>query len=335
MPLMTSPLLSAWRTPMRMVSRRWMNFGTRSWLRLPTEASPERHGQTKPAQDRKGRAANIVEQQLKNVRRKATSQKEKKMKTKALWLIVSVSPLCCAAQDSDALASQGTKAFRGNPMQKVLNATQRVRFTKSTLRHASIWDKKGPPLGKYKSNLDISEVFTLSNSRIGFHDETERQERCAQSEAWDLAKHLYKLKANDNATFFSPAEKWVLPSASAREPEETEFMVHSGASMHMVSENDLHSAELETLRTSRSPTTVMANGEVRTNEEATENFKQLDLFVTVMLLQETPAVLSLRKLCEEHGYTYHWKSGQKPHLIKKGKRTDCKNQTMFHLWFLE
>ena len=106
--------------------------------------------------------------------------------------------------------------------------------------------------------------------------------------------------------------------------------------MHMVSEKDLNSAELETMRTSRSPTTVMtAKGEVRTNKEATVYVKQLDLFVTVMLLQETPAVLSLGKLCEEHGYTYHWKSGQNPHLSENGKRIDCKCQTTYHLWFLE
>ena len=41
-----------------------------------------------------------------------------------------------------------------------------------------------------------------------------------------------------------------------------------------------------------------------------------------MLLEGTPAVLSL-KLCEDHGYTYHWISGQKPHLIINGKRIDC------------
>ena len=42
-----------------------------------------------------------------------------------------------------------------------------------------------------------------------------------------------------------------------------------------------------------------------------------------MLLEETPAVLSLVKLCEDHGYTYHWTSGQKPHLIRNGKKIDC------------
>ena len=43
-----------------------------------------------------------------------------------------------------------------------------------------------------------------------------------------------------------------------------------------------------------------ANGEVQTREEATENVKRLDLLVTVMLLEETPAV-SVKKLCEDHG----------------------------------
>ena len=45
--------------------------------------------------------------------------------------------------------------------------------------------------------------------------------------------------------------------------------------------------------------------------------------MTVVLLEETPAVLSLGKLCEDHGYTYHWTRGQKPHLTKNGKRIDC------------
>ena len=94
--------------------------------------------------------------------------------------------------------------------------------------------------------------------------------------------------------------------------------------MHMVRKRDLNSAELETMRTSRSPTTVMtANGEVQTREEDTVNVKELDLFVTVMLLEETPAVLSLGKLFEDHGNAHHWTSGQKPHLTRNGKRIDC------------
>ena len=48
---------------------------------------------------------------------------------------------------------------------------------------------------------------------------------------------------------------------------------------------------------------VLASGEVQTNEEAQENVFDLDFFVTVQLLEDTLAVLSLGKLCEEHGYT--------------------------------
>ena len=48
--------------------------------------------------------------------------------------------------------------------------------------------------------------------------------------------------------------------------------------MHMISKNDLNSSELETLTTSRSPTTVItANGEVQTREEATVYVKELDI----------------------------------------------------------
>ena len=44
-------------------------------------------------------------------------------------------------------------------------------------------------------------------------------------------------------------------------------------------------------------------GEVHTNEEAQVFVHDLNLFVTVQLLEETPAVLSLAKLCEDHGYS--------------------------------
>ena len=46
---------------------------------------------------------------------------------------------------------------------------------------------------------------------------------------------------------------------------------------------------------------MTANGEVQTREEATVHVKELDLFVTVMLLEKTHAVLSLGKPCEDHG----------------------------------
>ena len=38
------------------------------------------------------------------------------------------------------------------------------------------------------------------------------------------------------------------------------------------------------------------------------------------VLEDTPAVLSQGKLCDEHGYSYEWINGQKPHLNKNGIR---------------
>ena len=121
--------------------------------------------------------------------------------------------------------------------------------------------------------------------------------RCARGKTWNLARNIYKLKEKDKATFYSPTEKWIMPAASTVKPEEREFVVDSGASIHTVSRKDLNSAELETMRISKNPTTVVtANGEVQTREEATVYVKELNSFVTVMLLEETPPVLSLWNL---------------------------------------
>ena len=195
-------------------------------------------------------------------------------------IVKSVSQLGCVSQDSDALVSQGTKEFRGDPMQKVLNAIRRVRFTQSALRHASILKKPGPSLGTIQVKIPHQRSPHAMKFEDWSHEETERQERCARGKAWNLAKNMYKLKEKEKATFYSPAEEWVLPAASTQEPEEREFVVDSGASMHMVSKRDLNSAEFQTMRISKNPTTVMtANGEVQTKEEATVYVKELDLFV--------------------------------------------------------
>ena len=65
---------------------------------------------------------------------------------------------------------------------------------------------------------------------------------------------------------------------------------------------ETNSAELETMMTSKSPAMVMtANGEEHSREEATVRVKELNLFSTVMLLEETSAVLRRVKLWEDHG----------------------------------
>ena len=63
--------------------------------------------------------------------------------------------------------------------------------------------------------------------------------------------------------------------------------------MHMISKKDLNDAEIDTLTKSCSSMIVItANVEVQTHAEATVHAKELDIFLSVKVLESTPAVLS-------------------------------------------
>ena len=170
---------------------------------------------------------------------------------------------------------------------------QRVESTKAFARHTKIRDKN-PSLGYFcPGEPHQRSPNAPKNLRIGLRRRQSGQEQGAREAAWKLAKSVFKLKEHQRATFFSPSENRCLP-ASTLKPEERKFVVDSGASMHMISKKDLNDAELETAKTSRSPTTVItANGEVQTHEEATVKVKEFDIFLTMKVLENTPAVLSL------------------------------------------
>ena len=173
----------------------------------------------------------------------------------------------------------------------------------------------------------ISAAPTLQNLRIGLRRRRRQSGKSKVPEAaWRLAKSVVKFKEQERATFFSPSENWCLPASNVK-PAEREFVVDSGASMHMISKKDLSDAEMDTLTKSCIPTIVItANREVQTHEEATVYVKELDIFLTMKVLENTPAVLSLGKLCDENGYSFEWINGQKPHLIKKGIRIPCNTE---------
>ena len=109
---------------------------------------------------------------------------------------------------------------------------QRVRFTKATARHTKIRDQNWS-LGY----ICPGEPHERSPNATTFEDrsqeETEWQEQGAHEAAWKLAKSVLKLKEHERATFFSTFK-----------PEEREFVVDSGASMHMISKKDLSDAEI-------------------------------------------------------------------------------------------
>ena len=84
-----------------------------------------------------------------------------------------------------------------------------------------------------QANL-ISAAPTLQNLRIGLKKRRSGKSKVPAKQRGSWPKPVLKLKEHERATFFSSSENRCLP-ASTRKPEEREFVVDSGASMHMIS----------------------------------------------------------------------------------------------------
>ena len=169
---------------------------------------------------------------------------------------------------------------------------QRVKFTKAIARHTKIRDQN-PSVGYICPGEPQQRSTNAPKFEDRSQEETEWQEQGAREAAWKLAQNVLKFKEHERATFFSPLENRCLP-ASTLKPGEREFVVDSGASMHMISKKDLSDAGIDTLTKSCSLTIVITA--VQTHEEAIVYVKELDIFLTMKVLDHTPAVLSLGKL---------------------------------------
>ena len=127
----------------------------------------------------------------------------------------------------------------------------------------------------------ISVTPMLQNLRFGLRKRQNGKSDVLVKQRGGWLKSILKIKEQERATFFSPSENRCLPASNLK-PEEREFVVDSGASVHMISRKDLNSAEMDTFTKSCSPTTVItAYGEVQTHEEATVYVKELDIFLTM------------------------------------------------------
>ena len=81
--------------------------------------------------------------------------------------------------------------------------------------------------------------------------------------------------------------------------------------MHMMSNSDLIHEEKETFRKSKNIFAITTAIEtLTTTEEATVYVRDLEMCNTVELLEDSPAVSLLSKLCERHGYSNEWKDKQ-------------------------
>ena len=225
------------------------------------------------------RIIRLMNNQTKSQKRATPFTNKRESDDKNAVAIVKIVPqLSCVLQDSEALVSQRGKQASEKPVAKSLGTD-----SESTIHSVYATSSKYPGKeGTIAWKIQVKNPHQRTPYAMKYEDqsleETERQHRYARSRAWNFAENIYELQENDKATVYSPAEEWVLLAASTKEQEEREFVVDSGASKHMVNKRDLNSAELETMRTSRSPTTVMtANAEVQTREEAAVLVKGIGL----------------------------------------------------------
>ena len=197
---------------------RFVNIGI-----LPSVNSAKQKRVAKQETSVCSRIIRLMNNQTKKPKKGYYSPKKRK---RCVAIVKIVPQLRCVSQDSEALVSR-----RG------IQSRVSLRYVKYPGKYWTIAWK-----------VQVKNLHQRSPNALKFedqsHEETERQQRCARSKAWNLAKNIYKLKEKGKASFYCPAEEWVLPAASTKEREEREFVVDSRASMHKVSKKDLSSAEL-------------------------------------------------------------------------------------------
>ena len=234
-------------------------------------------------------------------------------------MLKSTRQLGCVFQDAEPPKSSSIFQKSSN----IRRLIRCVRFIEAVVRHADIRDQH-PSLAMICPGDSQQYSPNTPKFEDRSQEETEWQEQGAREAAWKLAKSVLQLKEHERATFFSPSANRCLP-ASTLKPEERDFVVDSCASMHMISKKDLSNVEMDILTNSCSPTMVItANGEVQTHDNGV--CQRIDIFLTMKVLENTPAVLSFEKLCDENGCSHEWINGQEPHLINDGIRTICNTE---------
>ena len=135
----------------------------------------------------------------------------------------------------------------------------------------------------------------------------------------ELVQNSRNVREN-KATFFKLNSKICSSiNLSRQSRRQSVSTIDSDASIPVIRKTDLSSKELETIEVSRLLLTVITtDGSIDTTEETIVDLKELDIFVTIQLLEDTPAVQHLGNY-EENGYSYEWKEDRTPSLIKNDK----------------
>ena len=136
----------------------------------------------------------------------------------------------CVLQDMEPPKSSSILRKRSN----IRKSIRCIKFTEAVVCHADIREKN-PSLGMICPEDAHQRDPMLQNLRIGLKKRQKSKSDVSVKQGGNWLKAFKKLKEKNKAVFFSPSENSCLPASSNLKPEESEFVVDSGASMHMIS----------------------------------------------------------------------------------------------------
>ena len=122
-----------------------------------------------------------------------------------------------------------------------------------------------------------------------------------------------QVQAEHQTTFLFSCE-------GARDTEARVFIVYSGASMHNAEQGHFSSETIDTLRRSKNTRMRLTATRNSANKRVSTSFYDLDLFVTVQLLDKTPAVLLLYVFFSKRGFSYEWKTAKLYYWPEMGRQ---------------
>ena len=177
-------------------------------------------------------------------------------------MLKSTRQLGCVFQDMEPPKSSSILRKSSN----IRKPIRRVQFTKVVVRHANIRDQN-PSLGMICPGDSHQRNPNASKFEDRSQEETEWQERWTREAAWRLAKSILKLKEKIKQHSSHLRRIGVYLRHQPLNHRKEYLLWTPVRRCTWSSKKDLNSAELDTLTTSRSPTTVItANGEVQTHE---------------------------------------------------------------------
>ena len=162
-------------------------------------------------------------------------------------------------------------------------------------------------LERFAKVILISVTPMFQNLRIGLKKRRNGKSDVPVKQRGGWPKISWKLKEQNKAAFFSPSANWCLPapstlktrgkriccrlrSVNAHDQQKGFEFRWIGNRDDIEKSDDGHNSQWRSADAWRGHSYV----------------KELDMFLTMKVLEDTPAVLSLVKLCDEHGYSYEW-----------------------------